>query len=140
MQFTWDITSTYLSYSRSTPPVFVGGNTAAPIVLTLTEQGSPYIAPAGFEVLFAIRNPSDFSGPALAQAEAFAAIYPFGTYTDNLNLATDEMVEFLGNSPQGEALLQVTLILGDDTRSTGAIPVIVQNYSANPGTDPPTPV
>lgn len=141
MDFTWNKATGILSYRIATPPVFQYANTATPINLTVTEYGAPYLAPGGFTLYFTIRNPQDFEGPPLAQTDAFTASHPFGLYVGELSLATEEMQSFVsGNTAQREALVQATLDLGGDTVSSVAIPCIIQNYSANPDSTPPTPL
>lgn len=140
MVYDLDLEEGLLSYSIATPPVFVYGNTARSITLGLNRLGTPYILTAPWTILFTLRDPSDFNGEPLAQTSAFTLTNPAGPYRAKINLFTENLEEFIGNSAQKECLLQVTVIETGGSESCNAVPAIIQNYTANPNSGSPTPL
>lgn len=139
MIFALEIDNGVLSYDIATPPIFVYGNTGRSITLNVNRKGNPLILSSP-SILFTLRDPSDFTGPALAETATFSLMSPTGPYTASLNLFTVEMESFIGTETSRDALLQVTIIQGGDSQSSAAIPCIIQNYTANPNSGSPTPL
>lgn len=139
MRFYFDRPLGTLRYQIATPPIFVFGNTSAEVEVNLTSNGAPLFLEGDWEIYFAIRNPSIFSEPPLADLASFSLRSgQESTYVGNIDLSGEAFEEFMAESASQDIIIQFTLTTEEtDTVSSQAIPAIAQNYTANPALTPP---